>query len=69
MLTINKNNTANILAERNNFCSQANYCLAHFGHLPIIFQCTLFVNFCYALCGCQLWDLGHNELKHFDTVW
>ena len=32
-------------------------------------KCKLFVNFCYALYGCQLWDLGHNELKHFDTVW
>ena len=29
----------------------------------------LFVKFCYALYDCQLCDLGHNELKHFDTVW
>ena len=43
--------------------------LARFGHLPIMLKCKLFVNFFYALYGCQLWDLGHNELKHFDTIW
>ena len=29
----------------------------------------LVVNFGYALYGFQLWDLGHNKLKHLDTVW
>ena len=66
---MNNNDAADILAKRNKFCLQANYFLARFGHLPIMLKCKLFVNFCYALYGCQLWDLGHNELKHFDTVW
>ena len=69
MFTMNNNDAADILAKRNNFCSQANYFLARFGHLPIMLKCKLFVNFCYALYGCQLWDLGPDELKHFDTVW
>ena len=69
VFTMNFNDAADILAERNNFCSQANYFLARFGHLPIMLKCKLFVNFCNALYGYQLWDLGHNELKHFDTVW
>ena len=69
VFTMNNTDAADILAKRNNFCSQANYFLARFGHLPIMLKCKLFVNFCYALYGCQLWDLGHDELKHFDTVW
>ena len=54
--------------QKNNFCSQANYFLARFSFLPIILECKLFVNFCYALYGCQLWDLGLNKLKHSDTI-
>ena len=68
VFTMNNNDAADILAKRNNFCSQANYFLARFGHLPIMLKCKLFVNFCYALYGCQLWDLRHNKLKYFDTV-
>ena len=69
VFTMNNNDAADILAKRNNFCSQANYFLASFGHLSIMLKCKLFVNFCYALYGCQLWDLGHNELKYFDSIW
>ena len=57
---MNNNDAADNLAKRNNFCSQVNYFLARFGHLPFMLKCKLFVNFCYALYGCQLWDLGHN---------
>ena len=69
VFTMNSSDAADILAKRNNFCSQANYFLTHFGHLPIMLKCKLFVIFCYSLYGCQLRDLGHNELKHLDTVW
>ena len=69
VFTMNNNDAADILAKRNNFYSQANYFLARFCQLPIMLKCKLFVNFCYALYRCQLWNLGHNELKHFDTVW
>ena len=54
VFTMNNNDAADILAKRNNFCSQANYFLASFGHLPIMLKYKLFVNFCYALYGCQL---------------
>ena len=54
VFTMNNNEAADILAKKNNFYSQANYFLAHFGHLPIILKCKLFVNFCYAFYGCQL---------------
>ena len=66
---MNNNDAADILAKKNNFCSQANYFLARFSHLLIMLKFKHFVNFCYALYGYQLWDLGHNELKHFDIVW
>ena len=69
VFAMNNNDATDILVKRNNFCSQTNYFLAHFGHLPIMFKFKLFVNLCYALYGCQLWYLGHNELKYFDTVW
>ena len=69
VFTMNNNDAVDILTKKNDFISQTNYFLARFGHLPIMLKCKLFVNFCYSFYGCQLWDLGHNELKHFETVW
>ena len=41
VFSMNNNDTADILAKRNNFCSRANYVLARFGHLPIMLKCKL----------------------------
>jgi len=68
-ITIYNCDSADILARKFDFYSQANYFLARFGHVPVMIKSKLFLNFGHSFYGCQFWDLQDTGLSAFDILW